>query len=95
MGADPNASHIEQAKQHLREATSLPVSWPQSLVWAIDELIRHVEGTPPNPESETLRDQIAQRLWETYAAETGRSLPQGLADKLAQNVMIVIKNWPN
>ena len=29
------------------------------------------------------REAIAQAIWQTYAIETGRSLPPGLADKLA------------
>jgi hypothetical protein len=29
------------------------------------------------------RNDVAQQIWQTYVAETGRSLPAGLADKLA------------
>jgi hypothetical protein len=29
------------------------------------------------------RDDVAQVIWQTYVAETGQSLPAGLADKLA------------
>lgn len=29
-------------------------------------------------------DKVAQEIWQTYVAEVGRSLPPGLADKLAQ-----------
>ena len=28
-------------------------------------------------------DEVAQAIWQTYAIEVGRSLPEGLADKLA------------
>jgi hypothetical protein len=29
-------------------------------------------------------DDIAQQIWQEYAAETGRALPPGLAEKLAR-----------
>ena len=45
--SDPNASHLEQAKQHLRDLHAGHrddrISY---LVWAIDELIRHIEVDP-------------------------------------------------
>lgn len=30
-----------------------------------------------------LRDKVAQQIWQAYVVEVGRSLPAGLADKLA------------
>jgi hypothetical protein len=37
-----------------------------------------------------LKDEIAQDIWQCYAVETGRALPAGLADKMAESVMLVI-----
>lgn len=44
MGADPNLPWLEQAKQHLYEASP---RLPQDLIWAIDAIIRHIEGDAP------------------------------------------------
>lgn len=44
MGADPNLPWLEQAKQHLREAAGDNPRLPQDLIWAIDAIIRHLEG---------------------------------------------------
>lgn len=45
--SDPNASHLEQAKQHLREAQKVAGGRADNgalhLVWAVDELLRHIE----------------------------------------------------
>ncbi len=41
-------------------------------------------GVSPPPEAATM---VAQEIWQTYVVETGQSLPEGLADKLAVAVL--------
>lgn len=39
----------------------------------------------------TLQDDIMQSVWQTFAVETGRALPEGLANKLAAAAMGCMK----
>lgn len=34
-----------------------------------------------------LQDTLAQEIWQAYVVEIGRSLPEGLADKMAESVV--------
>ena len=41
-----------------------------------------------------LTERVAQQLWQCYAVETGRSLPEGLADKLAETAVNAVLDEP-
>jgi len=34
-----------------------------------------------------LADALAQEIWQAYVVETGRALPEGLADKMANTLL--------
>lgn len=55
--SDPNLPHLEQAKQHIRDAmgdypAEAAPRWAFHLAWAIDDIIRHIEEAagPPKPD---------------------------------------------
>lgn len=33
------------------------------------------------------QDAVAQKIWECYAVETGRSMPEGMADRIAAELV--------
>ena len=53
-----------------------------SIALAARGVVRELDVTPP---------AVAQNIWQTYAVETGRSLPVGLADKLADAAMVALR----
>ncbi len=41
-----------------------------------------------------IKDDVAQAIWQEYAASVGRSLPTGLADRLTQIAIQAMKLTP-
>ncbi len=48
-------------------------------IWTWDDYRAHVAEAALAPDV----DVLAQEIWQAYVVETGRALPEGLADKLA------------
>jgi phosphoribosylamine-glycine ligase len=39
-----------------------------------------------------IQDAIAQKIWECYVMETGSSMPEGMADRMAARVVAVVSS---